>query len=582
MPHCSDEILLSYQDGELEQREEKRVKEHLQTCWSCRQRLAAIEEQVQWLAREADDYPGPTWIAKAREDLHQAIDRWESEAGHEYPPAHRRSFSILRPWRISIAGVAALLILWAAWPIPKIQAAELLRRSAATEQNLLTRARAFRQTWTIETRRGHGSVRRKLELWRSRSGSASTRRLYDDRGHLIAAEWAPAKERIVRCENGLCSNLTEAAAPNLQAGSMWRINPSAGTLLDLMEGGENARVDLKGNMWLVNYERAPGAAAPSNGLIRAWALLDRSDLRLMEASLLFADPAGEWEWRSHELEHETYLDREPPAAAFVPAPFFPMSPAQAAVRAMVSRMPAIGTSHDPGGPARIAPVDPGTEVRIIERLAFANLTLGERAELSRVAGGVLHLAAIVEKEGQRDRVMKTLAPFVESGLLTVDMQVEPAPQKALPASFSPEATELLEHCDRARTHATAAKRLAEHFTPSELDAISEDERQQFIKVIFRHILGAQQELMEAATSRDSGGSGAAIDPASQFKGVPLTTATLATGVRGLLSCVDGAVQKAYTAVLRLSGGSWIEDPDVQQSLRRCANESASIVRAMEE
>lgn len=51
--HCSEEQLLAYLDGELGYLSRYRCARHLRKCWKCREQLAAVEKQIERLARLA-------------------------------------------------------------------------------------------------------------------------------------------------------------------------------------------------------------------------------------------------------------------------------------------------------------------------------------------------------------------------------------------------------------------------------------------------------------------------------------------------------------------------------------------------
>lgn len=76
--HCSDELLLAHSDGELSGREQRAVSEHLEACWHCRARQAALEEQIRALVERFDQLgvPSPVRIAEAKVRLMQCREEF--------------------------------------------------------------------------------------------------------------------------------------------------------------------------------------------------------------------------------------------------------------------------------------------------------------------------------------------------------------------------------------------------------------------------------------------------------------------------------------------------------------------------
>ena len=85
--HCADEQLLAWLDGELGWIAQGRVKRHLARCWSCRTRLAGMEEEVYDLIRRADRSPmPPEQIRAARNRFFERADVQEVTFASEEPP----------------------------------------------------------------------------------------------------------------------------------------------------------------------------------------------------------------------------------------------------------------------------------------------------------------------------------------------------------------------------------------------------------------------------------------------------------------------------------------------------------------
>src|SRR5689334_2182460 len=106
--HCSDEQLLAHLDGELPVFSRFRVERHLRSCWTCRTRLGACEQEIQKLTVSVDEWQFPTqeWSRDARRRLLRGMQRIEiSLAG-----GPRRRFAIP-----ALATAAAVLLCVSGW-----------------------------------------------------------------------------------------------------------------------------------------------------------------------------------------------------------------------------------------------------------------------------------------------------------------------------------------------------------------------------------------------------------------------------------------------------------------------------------
>lgn len=108
--HPSDEHLLAHRDGELGDREARRVERHLRLCWQCSARLQRLEETLCIVvdAYQAQRYPSYAAVEEARDRLRRDVLTMQAAAD----AAARRGIPRLRvPWK---AGLAAALALSAA------------------------------------------------------------------------------------------------------------------------------------------------------------------------------------------------------------------------------------------------------------------------------------------------------------------------------------------------------------------------------------------------------------------------------------------------------------------------------------
>jgi anti-sigma factor RsiW len=80
MPHLTDEDLISYRDGELEEKRRRAVSAHLETCERCREQLARFEQDLR-LFRQRDPATYSVDVIPPSErlaDLERSLRVWTS------------------------------------------------------------------------------------------------------------------------------------------------------------------------------------------------------------------------------------------------------------------------------------------------------------------------------------------------------------------------------------------------------------------------------------------------------------------------------------------------------------------------
>ena len=124
--HPDGEQLLRYCDGELTSRQARKIKSHLESCWSCRTDVEEVQKVVGECVRYRKDVlgahlppPPAPW-----KDLTAGFDAIDREIGRPRITA--------KTW-MPIA--AAIAVAWIAWyqlrDVPSVKAAELLRKAVA-------------------------------------------------------------------------------------------------------------------------------------------------------------------------------------------------------------------------------------------------------------------------------------------------------------------------------------------------------------------------------------------------------------------------------------------------------------------
>lgn len=498
MAHCNDEDLLAFLDGELGEGEFLLVGEHLDACWSCRSRMAALEADIQRLAQASEQsiFPGPTWLVEARDKLRSRLGVWEADRVRADGSLFMRaklSLSSRRGlrWRWAFSAAAAFVLFWLMAPDSKSQAAELLERSARLERSLLDRVRAEHGTWEIEHRRESQIVwRRKLDLWRDRNGRRSARKLYDEQNRLVAAEWSDAGNRTL-CVDGHCGQGTPQTRPFERSEDAWLFDFSAEQVRDWTRGMARANVRRAADAWYVDFSADATTSSSGPALVRASLTLEARDLRVVASSFTVNSGGSEWELGLRQTALETYETQDPPKGAFEPELLF-SPPVSSAPN---TPAPPIRAKNDlqkgPWAPVRI---QAALEIQILEALAQANLTLGDDAALTRDADGVPHLSAHVRSDAERSHVLEAIRTFIDSKRMTTDVNVSAAAGSIADRVVKDENTAVVGHGWRARTHARAAAEIATRFRADDLNELPEEDRQKWLTLILRHTMATRHEI----------------------------------------------------------------------------------------
>jgi len=144
--HIEGDRLLRFADGELQQRDAKRVRVHLESCWECRAELDQIHrivgECVSYRKALRDVLPPPPapWV-----DIH--IRFAEMDRTLDRPSLlSRLAAAVSAPtrWVPAAAAVAALVVfVYTNRELPTVSAAELLQKAVVAEQSRTDQPRRY-------------------------------------------------------------------------------------------------------------------------------------------------------------------------------------------------------------------------------------------------------------------------------------------------------------------------------------------------------------------------------------------------------------------------------------------------------
>jgi anti-sigma factor RsiW len=457
--HLSDAQLLEHADGELSPSADQAVARHLEACWTCRARYEEFEKVIRVVAKFRNDVLLPSAPEPPRgwPGLEPAL------SARDLPPAGasviawlRRPFrrsARLRPlaWAMGAAfGAAALAIaLGGLHPSRRAVSPEALLQQAGDAERALVDAptKVLRRVVQLEERRGSDpSVvgRRRIEIWwrgaaaetdRQRPASppdtaVMVRRVFDDRERLIAGEWTNANgTRIVYRPGQPPETLPASARPRLDAGDIWRLDPSARDFLALVGRSSYTTVEYRPDGFVVRYRPRGVAGAVGPTLVEARLTIRKDGLTVTDQVLVVLEANTVREYRFAERAREQLPAARVHPAVFVPEPQLAGEPSSPRLASPVKAARPRPTRLTDGA------LD-AMEMAAWQRLHQARLCSSERATVARGADGILVRVA-VESETRRDAIRHLLDGFGLPSAIHVDLTVDADAAPRLPPVAPP-------------------------------------------------------------------------------------------------------------------------------------------------
>ncbi len=448
--------------------------------------------------------------------------------------------------------IAAVAILYRRTPTPPLSAAGLLQQAVASEEAIAARTdQVLHRTINFEERQvdcplpiadcrllssaplpsGKLIARRRIEIWQSSEKGITARRLYDERGALVAGDWRRA--------DGVQTIYHHGSRPQLQMRNpqsairnfdeAWQVSPSGKEFAALVPQSQQTRLQERADVYVISYE-SPAAESATQGLIGAELVLSRADLHATEQTLVVRQVN---EVRSYHYL-ETSFERKP-VSAVAPAVFEP-EPELLGERMkdeggrMKPDDPSIHPSSFIPHPSVAASAD--LEVEVLRLLSQAGADLNDQTSVTRTADGRLRIGGLVDTEQRKSEILRALAPVSRNAALEIQIEtvdeavrrqakarnssapitVERAQiaEERIPAyddlrryfgkdgsqadqEIAQFATRILSQSRQAMSHAGTMKRLAQRFSEEDLRTMSPEARQKWLSVIRSHARAFEQE-----------------------------------------------------------------------------------------
>jgi RNA polymerase sigma factor (sigma-70 family) len=427
-------------------------------------------------------------------------------------------------------------------PLP----AEILSRARSAEKSLIPTNQVSHRRLSFEERSSGGSIRhRNLEVWQTSKGMRA-RRLFDDKGGLVAGAW---KDATTASQNVFYHHGSKfkVSPPESSVGDseqlasldhVWLLDPSAATFAALVAGMNSEQLRTSDNQYVLTYRENSPAGSHSGTrsmppLTRATLVLDRSTLHALSEVLVFGRGEDQKEFTFTELSFETVPAGTVDQKVFQPdvellAPIESTAPANRPATSVTKPAPT-PVMHLPNAVQLAA-----LEVNVLYLLDQINANSGEEVQVRRFAGKELVVEAIIESEKRKTEILRALSALSDNPLVKMDVvTLGEAIRRQSNAPHSPESIEwivissdrilvyddvrrYLEHENarfrsggnsssgdiedeirrfsvrmlgasrQALLHAFALKHLTQRFSPTDLAALDDDSRRRLQDMIRIH------------------------------------------------------------------------------------------------
>ncbi|HEY2972629.1 MAG TPA: hypothetical protein VGJ48_08960, partial [Pyrinomonadaceae bacterium] len=440
-------------------------------------------------------------------------------------------------WRLflrpSVATAVVAILVISAFFIVKLRrgpetpltTAALLSRASAVEDTIATSAdQVLHHTINFEEKKASGEViaRRRIESWQSAQRGVTARRLYDERGALIAGDWRRADGVQTIYHHGQRPQLQirnpQSAIRNFE--DVWQLSLSAKEFNSLIGTTDQAHIEESATSYSIKY----AGETDSPGLIKATLVLSRSDLHPLEESLTVRQGS---EVREYSFVETSYERR--PLKAVAPSVFEPEP--ELLSEGMKDEGGRMKNEDDSVHPSSFIPhpsilATPALEVEVLGLLNSAGAFMGEQLSVTRTPEGKLLVSGLVDTAERKTELLRALASMRSNPAVRVEIQTASEAQqrqarsssKSNPVSVSRvEANEgtspvyndlrqkftddearrfadrILSRSTQARSHALALKQLAGRFSLTDLQTLSDSEHARWLGLLREHAASYERD-----------------------------------------------------------------------------------------
>jgi hypothetical protein len=459
--HLDESDLISHLDGELTSAEQDYARTHLESCWSCRSRLLAVQNSIESFLRVRKQVM-PTEIPPSGPAMAQFRRRLLQHSS-VHPPLRQHLTNWLRAsWQglvnfnlvlehknaalgALLAGLVLLFIFIDPLNWNRVSADELLTRADAYElrhrpdAGKVIRARVSTNRINLET--GVESRIGEIETIQDNQTSA----LLVSEQHASGA----SRQELVTERDKLKTNLFVAALNPITARYLvvedWFPEVSVSAYRRLIArralSGDAGTFALNRGATLELHHRF--AQSHPSGITETVLVLNAGDYAPESIFILTSENNERFEYQIKRLSFEA-VERTPEIArllagstshgesASIPeAVLGSIKPKEAALSA--------GVALEPQPPTASAQL----EVEVLEKLSQIDADLGQEVVVTRVPSGTLKVEAVVETDQRKQEILAALTSVANNPALAIDIETAAeARQRALNAPLKPQRSDL--------------------------------------------------------------------------------------------------------------------------------------------
>lgn len=309
---------------------------------------------------------------------------------------------------------------------PTVTAAELLQKSIAAEARLTEPTQVLHRTLNLEERDPAGGrvlARHRVEVWQGTNRGAFAKRIYNERGQIVAGEWEKADgsrklyRRVDSSQNGKSPKRgkeTLTALPDEDL--IWRLELSSKSFSALVGQTATATLEDAADVYILSYQLSPDGA-----VLKANLTLNKADLRAIGQELLMRIGDGNpqlREYRFVESGFQRMPSAEVPAAVFQPDAEL----LGAALQVTEVEAPTAANPTASASPARMTAAElAALEVEAHYLLDQVGSASGEQVNITRAPEGGLQVRALVDTDKRKEELLAALKPLRERPNVNVDI-----------------------------------------------------------------------------------------------------------------------------------------------------------------
>ena len=444
---------------------------------------------------------------------------------------------------VALILIVAVLSLYLRVRPPAVTAIDLLQRSTQAEEAIASKPdTVLHRTLQLEERSSSGDLiaRNRVEVWQSFERGVVARRLYNEKNSLVAGDWRRNDGVQTLYQHGVRPQLQLSPEKREVAGTIsfdnvWQQSLSARDFTALIGGPQRARVEESSDTYVLRYANE-GGQANTPRLVRAALVIRHNDLHPVEQTLTINEGKEVRDYRLTETSFERRASSAVESSVFEPEPELVGSTRPEAKNSKPETLAPAPNANPPTPVVATAEL----EVEVLRLLHQAKADMGEQVNLTRGSDGILRVDGIFDTDQRKSEILRELQPVMNNPAVKVEVQTVSEALKRQPQSRQsagqitiqpPESTastvpvedelrryfaakgfkgaqiddevrrfsnRMLDQSREAMAHAWALKRLADRFSPEQIDALDREARNKWLSMMGEH---AQVLLQETASLR---------------------------------------------------------------------------------